>query len=204
MARTFSEDLKWRIIYLHHDGYSRIKIGILLHISKRTVDNILQIYVQWRTVVNPWQKPPGRHKILIQNEMKILRELVKDKVDWYLDELVGELEQQTGKLVSIPTLWRSLVYCGISRKKLHQAVYEQNELLRSTFIAKVGRDYKPEQLIFMDEAFKDERTLSRRYGYSLKNTFAIKKNAFSLQNIIAVPQMNSYPGEQSVLVLDNA
>ncbi len=42
----------------------------------------------------------------------------KDRVDWYLDELVGELELQTGKLVSIPTLWRSLVYCGISRKKV--------------------------------------------------------------------------------------
>ncbi|POG58682.1 Homeodomain-like protein [Rhizophagus irregularis DAOM 181602=DAOM 197198] len=178
MARAFSEDLKWRIIYLHHDGYSRIKIARLLHISKRTVDNILQIYVQWGTVINLWQKPPGRHKTLTQNEMKILRELIKDKVDWYLDELVGELEQQTGKL-------------------LHQVAYERNELLRSTFIAKVGRDYKPEQLIFMDEASKDERTLSRGYGYSLKNTFAIKKNvfvcgvrytilpAFSLQGIIA-------------------
>ncbi|CAB4384814.1 unnamed protein product [Rhizophagus irregularis] len=93
--------------------------------------------------------------------MKILQELVKDKIDWYLDELVGELELQTGKLVSISTLWRSLVYCGISRKKLHRAAYERNELLRSTFIAKVGRNYKPEQLIFMDEAAKDERSLSR-------------------------------------------
>ncbi|GBB91317.1 hypothetical protein RclHR1_18510003 [Rhizophagus clarus] len=110
--------------------------------------------------------------------MKILQELVKDKVDWYLDELVGELELQTGKLVSIPTLWRSLVYCEISRKKLHQTAYERNELLRSTFIAKVGHDYKPEQLIFMDEAAKDERSLSRGYGYSLKNTFATKKNVF--------------------------
>ncbi|PKB93508.1 hypothetical protein RhiirA5_507947 [Rhizophagus irregularis] len=82
MARAFSDDL-----------------------NKRTVDNILQIYVQWGTVINLWQKPPGRHKTLTQNEMKILRELItKDKVDWYLDELVGELEQQTGKLVSIPTL----------------------------------------------------------------------------------------------------
>ncbi|POG70605.1 hypothetical protein GLOIN_2v102803 [Rhizophagus irregularis DAOM 181602=DAOM 197198] len=53
----------------------------------------------------------------------------------------------------------------------------------------------------MDEVSKDERTLSRGYGYSLKNTFAIKKNvfvrgvrytilpAFSLQGIIAVDIM---------------
>jgi hypothetical protein len=53
----------------------------------------------------------------------------------------------------------------------------------------------------LDEASKDERTLSRGYGYSLKNTFAIKKNVFirgirytilpalSLQGIIAVKIM---------------
>src|SRR3954447_11631788 len=85
--------------------------------------------------------------------------------------------------------------------QLHQAAYERNELLRSTFIAKVGRDYKPEQLIFMNEASKDERTLFRGYGYSLKNTFATKKSVFvrgirytilpalSLQGIIAVEIM---------------
>src|SRR4051812_23697672 len=62
--------------------------------------------------------------------------------------------------------------------QLHQAAYERNKLLRNTFIAKIARDYKPEQLIFMNEASKDKRTLSREYGYSLKNTFAIKKNVF--------------------------
>ena len=53
----------------------------------------------------------------------------------------------------------------------------------------------------MNEASKDERTLSHGYGYSLKNTFAVKKNvfvrevcytilpAFSLQGIIAVDIM---------------
>jgi hypothetical protein len=44
--------------------------------------------------------------------------LVKDKVDWYLDELVFEMEQRTGKSVSVPTLWHSLKFCGISRKKV--------------------------------------------------------------------------------------
>jgi hypothetical protein len=50
----------------------------------------------------------------------------------------------------------------------------------------------------LDEASKDERTLSRGYGYSLKNTLAVKKIVFvrgtrytilpalSLQGIIAV------------------
>lgn len=61
--------------------------------------------------------------ILTVFTIQILRELVEDKVDWYLDELVGELELQTGKLVSVATLWRSLVYCGISRKKVSLVYY---------------------------------------------------------------------------------
>jgi len=35
-----------------------------------------------------------------------------------LDEIVGEMIDKTGKDVSIPTLWRSLKFCGITRKKV--------------------------------------------------------------------------------------
>ena len=55
---------------------------------------------------------------------------------------------------------------------------ERNELLRSAFIAKIGESYSPEQLIFLDESSKDERSLSRGYGYSFINTRAEKKVVF--------------------------
>jgi len=47
-----------------------------------------------------------------------LRSIVADKVDWFLDELLEEMELRTGKRVSVPTLWRALTYCGITRKKV--------------------------------------------------------------------------------------
>lgn len=72
MAPAFSKDLKWRVVYLYHDGHNRKKIAGLLHISRSTVDKVLQIYAQWGTVVNPWQKLRGRHKTLNRNEMKVL------------------------------------------------------------------------------------------------------------------------------------
>ena len=56
--------------------------------------------------------------------------MVNDKVDWYLDELVYEMEQRTGKLVSVPTLWRSLQFCGITRKKIQKAAKERSNILR--------------------------------------------------------------------------
>ena len=43
---------------------------------------------------------------------------------------------------------------------------EKSELLRSAFISTIGSKYRPDQLIFIDESSKDERTLNRTYGYS--------------------------------------
>jgi len=42
----------------------------------------------------------------------------------------------------------------------------------------IGQYYTPNQLIFLDESAKDERSLSRLYGYSLRNTPAQKKVVF--------------------------
>lgn len=81
---------------------------------------------------------------------------------------------------------------------MHKAATERNEILRGAFIAHMGENYTANQLIFLDEASKDERSLSRGYGYSLKNTRAVKKSVFirgkrftilpalSLDGIIAV------------------
>jgi hypothetical protein len=127
--------------------------------------------------------------------------LVKDKVDWYLDELVYEMEQRIGKLVSVPTLWRSLQFCGITRKKIQKAAKERNETLRGFYLYNIGMNYTSEQLIFVDETAKDERTLTRLYGYSPINTRAKKSVVFvrgkrytilpalSLEGFIAVDVM---------------
>jgi hypothetical protein len=42
----------------------------------------------------------------------------------------------------------------------------------------IGNNYVPEQLIFLDESAKDERTLSRLYGYSTTYTRARKNVVF--------------------------
>ncbi len=55
--------------------------------------------------------------------MTILRNLIIEKVNWYLDELVYEMECLTGKKASIATLWRSLQYLGITRKKVSHFIY---------------------------------------------------------------------------------
>jgi hypothetical protein len=136
---------------------------------------------------------------------KVLIQLINERKDWFLDELVSEMARRTSKVVSIPTLWRSLEICGITRKKvciniicmsiiflfeylvitilflnnkLEKAAKERSEILRANYILTIGTHYNLNQLIFLDESSKDERTLSRQYGYSLKNTRAIQKVVF--------------------------
>ena len=62
--------------------------------------------------------------------------------------------------------------------KLQKAALERNELVRAHYLATIGDHYTRNQLIFLDESAKDERSLSRLYGYSLRNTPAQKKVVF--------------------------
>ena len=65
---------------------------------------------------------------------------------------------------------------------MEKAAKERSELLRADYIFTVGMEYQPEQLIFLDETAKDERSLSRTYGYSFKNQ-RVSQKLFFLRGI---------------------
>lgn len=203
MPKEFSEDLRWRVVYLYTDGFSIIDIANTLYMSKSSVTRIINIYEKWACVTNPYKGISGRRKLFSRNDMYILQNLIRDKVNWYLDELVSEMENLTGKRASIATLWRSLHYLGITRKKvlkilifrkklvtaysnysffffikLQKEAYERSEIMRAHYLGIIGEHYTPNQLIFIDESAKDERSLSRLYGYSPRNIRACKKVVF--------------------------
>lgn len=118
MPKEFSTDLRWRVVYLYSDGLSITDIANTLYMSKSVVAKIINLYEKWACVTNPFKGVPGRRKLFDREDMRILQNLVKDKVDWYLDELVYEMDNLTGKRASISALWRSLHYLGITRKKV--------------------------------------------------------------------------------------
>ena len=123
MSWEFSEDLCWRIIYLHTEGLPTTEIANTLHISKGTVNKVKKRYNRWGCVKNPFKGVPGRRKLFSREDLTILRNLVRERVDWYLDELVYEMECLTGKRASITSLWRSLHYLGITRKKVKYSIH---------------------------------------------------------------------------------
>lgn len=129
MPKEFSEDLRWRVVYLYTDGFSIIDIANTLYMSKSSVTRIINIYEKWACVTNPYKGISGRRKLFSRNDMYILQNLIRDKVNWYLDELVSEMENLTGKRASIATLWRSLHYLGITRKKVLKILIFRKKLV---------------------------------------------------------------------------
>ena len=71
MPPAYSNDLKWRIIYLHYDCFSKEQILKFLYISMSLVKKVLCLYKKWGTVTNPWRQIPGRHKTFNQNDMNV-------------------------------------------------------------------------------------------------------------------------------------
>jgi hypothetical protein len=71
MAKTIAEDLKWRIILLYNDGYSKKDIAKLLYIGVTLVKKVIHIYAKWGCVVNPWRRVPGRKKIFSRADMNV-------------------------------------------------------------------------------------------------------------------------------------
>ncbi|PKC59263.1 hypothetical protein RhiirA1_493348 [Rhizophagus irregularis] len=94
------------------------QIANLLYIGETLVKKDIHIYAKWGCVVNPWKLTPGRKKVFSRSDMNVLRDIVHEHVDYYLDEYIEEMQARTGKRVSVSTLWRSLAYCGITRKKV--------------------------------------------------------------------------------------
>src|SRR5438874_855475 len=101
MPREFSEDLCWRIIYLHTEGLPTTEIANTLHMSKGTVNKIKKRYNSWGCVKNPFKGVHGQRKLFSREDLTILRNLVRKRVDWYLDELIYEMECLRGKRYTI-------------------------------------------------------------------------------------------------------
>ena len=71
MPKKYSDDLKWRIVYLWNDNYSIEQISRFFYISEKTVYKVLSNYILWKDVKDPIQRPKGRRKIFNNTDLKV-------------------------------------------------------------------------------------------------------------------------------------
>jgi hypothetical protein len=110
-------------------------------------------------------------------DLQYLLQLIRENPDYFLDELLHLLKTNRFISVHYTTIHRELERAGVSAKKLTRIAQERNEERRAAYIERIAQ-YTPEQLGFLDEVSKDERTPSRRYGRARKGRRAQKKQPF--------------------------
>ncbi|KDQ15261.1 hypothetical protein BOTBODRAFT_90220, partial [Botryobasidium botryosum FD-172 SS1] len=88
--------------------------------SVRTIKRVLHLY---RSIGQPYQdfdhrQLCGRNRLLDDESIIYLRQVIAQTPDVYLDELRESLYETYGKHVSDSTIWRALKKAGFTMKKV--------------------------------------------------------------------------------------
>lgn len=166
--RKISPDIKRRAIWLYSQGYIPKACCELLSFSERSFWRFKKNLRLYNSVTRPYSYLAGRPRILKTPEARAdLYALLEENPAMYLDEIQDWLivAHQIGLAKS--TLQKNLYELGISYKKLHKAAAEQDEEARAAFCQYAQDNWVANQLVFVDETSKDDRTIYRHYGRSV-------------------------------------
>jgi transposase len=176
--RKISRDVKLAAIRLYERDIMPLgDILDCLNISRSTWHRLYQLWQTTGDVVRHTFGIRGRPRIFHYSDVEYLKSILSHRPDWFLDELQSLLLTNRFISVHFVTIQRELLRAGISYKKIRRIASERSKVLRADFIRRMAQ-YLPEQLGFLDEMSKDERTSFRPRGQSAKGRRAIKKGVF--------------------------
>ncbi|KAG2128567.1 hypothetical protein DEU56DRAFT_872655 [Suillus clintonianus] len=166
--RKISRDVKLAAINLYENYMLSLEqILDCVGFSESTFWRVRKLWRETGDVVRHTYGTAGRPRALHFDDIHYLVRLINHHPDWFLDELLDLLDQNRFISVHYTTIYRELARAGMSLKKLKKIARERNEDRRASFIRRMAQ-YKPEELGFIDETSKDERTTTRHFGRSMK------------------------------------
>ena len=178
MYRSVSRDLKIAAIRLfERDLLPLTDILLCCGFSRRTFYRILKLWRSTGDVIADQPNHRGNARLLNRDDVQYLLRLVRANPDYFLDELLHLLKTNRFISVHYSTIHQELVKASVSRKRLQRIAQERNETLRAQFVVRMAQ-FDPDELGFIDEVSKDERTIGRRYGRSKRGTRARKSQPF--------------------------
>jgi transposase len=145
-------------------------------LSEQTFWHVHKPFQETGDVEPPTCTTRGRPKLHF-DDITYLLALVHQRPDWFLDELLDLLDTNRFVSVHYTTIHRELEHAGVSVKKLRNIAKEHNEDLRADFIRQMGQ-YSAEEIGFLNEFSKDERTIQRRRGCTKKGRQACMRGVF--------------------------
>ena len=176
--RKISADVKLAAMRLYEQNILTLdQILDCVGFSERTFWRVWKIYSLTGDVEPPTCTTRGRPRKLHFDDITYLLALVRQRPEWFLDELLDLLDSNRFISMHYTTIHRELERAGISVKKLRIIAKECDEDLRADFIRQMGQ-YTAEELGFLDEFSKDERTSQRRRGRAKKGKRAVMRGVF--------------------------
>ena len=176
--RKISRDLKLAAMNLYErELVSLDDILDCVGFSERTFYRVLRLWRETGDVIKHSDGLRGRPRLLVIDDLQYLLRLVHHRPDWFLDELADLLCENRFISVHFSTILRELARAGYSIKKLKRIAAERNEDKRAEFVYHIA-EYNQEQLGFIDETSKDEKTPGRRRGRAKKGRRAKRRQVF--------------------------
>ncbi|KJA25110.1 hypothetical protein HYPSUDRAFT_102826, partial [Hypholoma sublateritium FD-334 SS-4] len=109
----------------------------------------------------------------ISRDLKLAAVRLYEREILPLDDILDIMAFSRRTFFRILRLWRT----GVSYKKLKRIASERKEEARNAYIAHIAQ-YEPEEIGFLDETSKNEKTAARGYGRSKKGRRAVMRQRF--------------------------
>ena len=177
MPRSYNDDLRWRIVWMHlYMNKDAVEVADVMKVSPRTVYRYSERYLL-TGVVRPFLKRSGPLPELSEFEVNFLVGLALSKPGIYLKELQEELELNFYHWVDISTICRALHRVGMTRQVIKHYAIQRSELERQQFWLECNT-FDPALMVWIDESGFDRRNSQRKYGYGIRG---LPPRNFSLQ-----------------------
>ncbi|KAK3735150.1 hypothetical protein QZH41_010929 [Actinostola sp. cb2023] len=170
--------IRWRVVMLTLKGLGVKEISDRLLVGKTFVKKVRLFYQQTGSVAYDETNNRGKSRSLTAWEQLVIRRIIEQNPGLYLDEIAEWFYSMIGHQIKTPTLHKYLLRMGLSRKKLHVIANQRSEERRAEYRRKIA-DYHPDQLLFIDESSKDDRTFQRQYAWDLKGHKISRKGNFT-------------------------
>jgi hypothetical protein len=96
-----------------------------------------------------------------------LRQLITKNPSLLLDQIGEWLALYHDQPISTTALHDNLKDVGLTYKRLKRVAAEHDDGYRSDWLHNIVANYNTDQLIFLDESSKDDRTILRTAGHSV-------------------------------------
>jgi len=134
---------------------------------RRTWFCILKLWHKTGDMVSKSTSLHGQVRSIDFSDVRYLQYLINQNPNYFLNELLYLLKTNHFISVHYSTICCELSRAGISCKKLQKVANERNKELRMDFIWRMAQ-YAPDEIGFIDEVSRDERSVGRHYGWATR------------------------------------